>query len=200
MKVYYKLTQKYNLSYHRRKAFDPIKKAALVTANSSESGTETSLLGSMSSSAYATTTEFALEGSSELTSYNLNESGMDIAVNPVVTKTNLFEDMKTAFSIMSSQDYPFVYFTGKAMNRVRALMNINPSPPNLVAETVLNNVSSEDPEVRYLVDDDYKKLVKVRQTAFDNDFENGLYERIFKDQQDRRQTQQQQKLFAPGTE
>jgi hypothetical protein len=120
---------------------------------------------------------------------------MNILVNPVVIKTNLFEDMKTAFSIMSSQDYTFAYYTEKAMNRLRALMNISPSQ-NLVAETVLNNVSSEHPDVRYLIDDDYKKIVKVRETASDKDFESGLYERIFREQQ----PQQQQNLFAPGDE
>jgi hypothetical protein len=200
MKVYYKLTQKYNLSNIRKKAFDPINKVAVVTTNSGEIGTETSHLASMSSSAYVPT-EFALEGSSELPSFNLNESGMNIIVNPVVIKTNLFEDMKTAFSIMSSQDNPFAYFTEKAMNRLRTLMNISPTPQNLVAETVLNNVSSEYPDARYLIDDEYKEIVKVRETASDNDFENGLYERIFKEQQElQQQTQQQHNLFAPGTE
>jgi hypothetical protein len=199
MKVYYKLTQKYNLSNHPQKAFNPTKNVAVVTANSSEIGIETSLLASKSSSAYAPT-KFALEGSSEPTRYKLNESGINIVVKPGLVKTKLFEEMNTAFDIKPSQNYPFAHLTETAVQRFRALLNNRPSSLNLVARTVLNIASSENREVRYLVGDDSLGIVKVRETASDNNFENGLYERIFKGQQEQLQPQQQQYLFAPRTE
>ncbi len=66
MKVYYKLTQKYDLNNHGKKASNSTKEVAVVTATLSEIGIETSLLMPKSVSAYSPT-EFALEGPSEST-------------------------------------------------------------------------------------------------------------------------------------
>lgn len=163
MKVYYKLTQKYNLNNHGKKASNSTKEVTVVTATLSEIGFETSLLMPKSVSAYSPT-EFALEGPSESTSHELNEFGINIVVEPGLKKTEFFEEKKTASGIKSSQAYPFAHFTETAKKRFRALMN-DSSSLNLVAEATLNTVSSENRELRYLVGDYPEEIVKVRATG-----------------------------------
>ena len=100
MKVYYKLTQKYNLNNHDKKASNSTKEVAVVTATLSEIGIVTPLLMPKSVSAYSPT-EFASEGPSESTCHELNESGINIVKEPGLLKTKFFEEMKTAFDIKS---------------------------------------------------------------------------------------------------
>ncbi len=71
---------------------------------------------------------------------------------------------------------------------------------NLIAEATLNTVSSENRELRYLVGDYPEEIVKVRETAPNNDFEIALYGPIFREQRERQQPQQQQYIFAPRSE
>lgn len=199
MKVYYKVTQKYNLSNHPKKTLDPTKKIGLMTANSSETGIETSFLILRGSSVYAPPTEFALEGSFESTSYRFNKSGINRAVEPGLIKTNLYEEMRYDSDIKLSKDYPPLHYIESVITRFRALMSISPSPSNLVAEVILNTVSSEDPGVGFLDGGDTEEIMSVGEAASNNDFENWMYMQIFKEQQELPQ-QQQQYLFAPRTE
>jgi hypothetical protein len=203
MKVYHKVTQIYSLSNPPKKAFNPTNKVAVAIVNSSTIEIETSLLVSKSNTAYALT-EFELEGSSESesTSYKSYESDMNLVVKPVVKKTNLFEEIMTAFETKSSQDNPFAYFTGKAMERSWVIMDNGPhSPPNLVTGIIPSTVSSEDPKVRYVVGDNSEEIMRVRESASDNDFENAMYKKIFEEQQERQQhPQQQQYVSATRTE
>lgn len=198
MKVYYKLTQKYNLNNHDKKASNSTKEVAVVTATLSEIGIVTPLLMPKSVSAYSPI-EFALEGPSESTCHELNEFGINIVVEPGLKKRKFFEEKKTASGIKSSKAYPFAHFTETATKSFRALMNDSPSL-NLVAEATLNTVSSENRELRYLVGDYPEEIVKLRETAPNNDFEIALYGPIFREQQERLQPQQQKYLFAPRTE
>ncbi len=111
MKVYYKLTQKYNLNNHGKKASNSTKEVTVVTATLSEIGFETSLLMPKSVSAYSPT-EFALEGPSESTSHELNEFGINIVVEPGLKKTEFFEEKKTASGIKSSRSLSICTFHG----------------------------------------------------------------------------------------
>jgi hypothetical protein len=199
MKVYYKLTQKYNLNNHGKKASNSTKEVAVVTATLSEIGIETPLLMPKRVSAYSPT-EFALEGPSESTSHELNELGINIAVEPGLKKTKFFEEKKTASDMKSSKAYPFAHFTETATKRFRALMNDSPSSLNLIAEATLNTVSSENRELRYLEGDYPVEIVKVRETAPNSGFEIALYGPIIREQREQQQPQQQQYIFAPRSE
>ncbi|HEY1247424.1 MAG TPA: hypothetical protein VGE97_00410 [Nitrososphaera sp.] len=99
-----------------------------------------------------------------------------------------------------TQKYNLSNHGKKVSDSTKEVAVVTATSLNLVAGTVLNTASSENHEVRYLVGDDSLGIVKVRETASDNDFENGLYEPIFREQQERLQPQQQQYLFAPRTE
>jgi hypothetical protein len=55
------------------------------------------------------------------------------------------------------------------------------SPPKLVAEAILNAITSEEPEIRYVVGDDAESIMKVRKNSSDKEFENWMYENILQE-------------------
>jgi hypothetical protein len=61
------------------------------------------------------------------------------------------------------------------------MMMDNSSPPKLVAEAILNAITSKEPEIRYVVGDDAKSIMKVRRNSSDKEFENWMYESILQE-------------------
>lgn len=61
------------------------------------------------------------------------------------------------------------------------------SIPKLVAEAILEAITSKDPEVRYLVGEDAGEILKVRKNASDKEFENWMYKRILRERQGQQQ-------------
>ena len=55
-------------------------------------------------------------------------------------------------------------------------MDNSSSPPKLVAETILNAITSKEPEIRYLVGNDAESIMEVRKSTSDKKFENWIYE------------------------
>jgi hypothetical protein len=55
------------------------------------------------------------------------------------------------------------------------------SPPKLVAEAILNAITSKEPEIRYVVGEDAKSIMKLRNSASDKEFENWMYESILQE-------------------
>jgi hypothetical protein len=61
------------------------------------------------------------------------------------------------------------------------MMDNSSSPPKLVAEAILNAITSKEPEIRYVVGDDAKSIMKVRKISSDKEFENWMYESILQE-------------------
>ena len=131
-------------------------------------------------SAYAAT-KFALEGLSESMRYELKEFGINIViVEPGVIKTNIVENLKTADkrSILES---PYADLIERVSKGFRKMMDNISSPPKLVAEAILNAITSKEPEIRYVVGDDAEYMMKVRKNTSDKEFENWMYESILQE-------------------
>jgi NAD(P)-dependent dehydrogenase (short-subunit alcohol dehydrogenase family) len=127
------------------------------------------------SSAYVAT-KFALEGLSESMRYELKEFGINIIIiEPGVIRTNFVENMKTA-GTRSRSESPYADLIGRTLKGFGGLMD-NSSPPKLVAEAILNAITSKEPEIRYVVGDDAKSIMKVRKSTSDKEFENWMYGR-----------------------
>ena len=127
------------------------------------------------SSAYVAT-KFALEGLSESMRYELKEFGINIIIiEPGVIMTNFVENMKTA-GTRSRSESPYADLIGRTLKGFGGLMD-NSSPPKLVAEAILNAITSKEPEIRYVVGDDAKSIMKVRKSTSDKEFENWMYGR-----------------------
>ena len=61
------------------------------------------------------------------------------------------------------------------------MMDNSSSPPKLVAEAILNAITSKEPEIRYIVGDDAKSIMKVRKSSSDKEFENWMCESILQE-------------------
>jgi len=132
------------------------------------------------SSAYVAT-KFALEGLSESMRYELKEFGINIVIiEPGVIKTNFFENLKTTDkrSILQSPYADLIERVSKVFGK---MMDSSSSPPKLVAEAILNAITSKDPEIRYLVGDDAESIMEVRNSISDKEFEKWMYERMLQE-------------------
>jgi len=131
------------------------------------------------SSAYVAT-KFALEELSESMRYELKEFGINIIIiEPGVIRTNFVENMKTA-GTRSRSESPYADLIGMTLKGFGGLMD-NSSPPKLVAEAILNAITSKEPEIRYVVGDDAKSIMKVRKSTSDKEFENWMYESVLQE-------------------
>jgi NAD(P)-dependent dehydrogenase (short-subunit alcohol dehydrogenase family) len=125
--------------------------------------------------------KFALEGLSESMRYELKQFGINIVIiEPGVIKTNFVENIKTADK-RSSPESPYADLIGRAMRGFGTMMIDNSSPPKLVAEAILNAITSKDPEIRYVVGEDAEYIMKVRKSTSDKEFENWMYESILQE-------------------
>jgi NAD(P)-dependent dehydrogenase (short-subunit alcohol dehydrogenase family) len=125
--------------------------------------------------------KFALEGLSESMRCELKQFGINIVIiEPGVIKTNFVENLKTA-DTKSRSDSPYTDLIEKAMKVFGMMMMDNSSPPKLVAEAILNAITSKEPEIRYVVGDDAKSIMKVRRNSSDKEFENWMYESILQE-------------------
>jgi NAD(P)-dependent dehydrogenase (short-subunit alcohol dehydrogenase family) len=127
-------------------------------------------------SAYAAT-KFALEGLSESMRYELKEWGINVVtIEPGATKTKVFEHVKTG-DIRSRSESPYADLIERASKGYEKMMD-NSSSPKLVAEAIMNAITSKDPEFRYVVGEDAKSMLNVRKNSTDKEFENWMYENI----------------------
>jgi NAD(P)-dependent dehydrogenase (short-subunit alcohol dehydrogenase family) len=129
-------------------------------------------------SAYVAT-KFALEGLSESMRYELEEWGINIVIiEPGAIKTKVFENLKTG-DIRSRSESPYADLIERASKGFGKMMD-NSSSPKLVAEAILNAITSKEPEIRYVVGEDAEYIMKIRKNSTDKEFENWMYESILK--------------------
>ena len=131
-------------------------------------------------SAYVAT-KFALEGLSESMRYELKEFGIIVVIiEPGVIRTNIVENLKTA-DIRSRSKSPYADLIERVSKGFGKMMYSSSSPPKLVAEAILNAITSKEPEIRYVVGDDAQYIMKVRKSTSDKEFENWMYESILQE-------------------
>jgi NAD(P)-dependent dehydrogenase (short-subunit alcohol dehydrogenase family) len=113
--------------------------------------------------------------------YELKQFGINIVIiEPGLIKTNAFENLKTA-DVRSRSESPYADLIEMVSKGFGKMMDNSSSPPKLVAEAILNAITSKEPEIRYVVDDDAKSIMKVRKSSSDKEFENWIYESILQE-------------------
>ena len=133
------------------------------------------------SSAYVAT-KFALEGLTESVRYELSQFGINvILIEPGVIKTNFIQNLKT--STVSESKSNYADLNESISKRFETMMANSLTSPKVVAETILNAVTSEDPKLRYIVGKDAQSIMKIRNDNSDEKFENWIYENIIGKQQ-----------------
>ena len=133
------------------------------------------------SSAYVAT-KFALEGLTESVRYELSQFGINvILIEPGVIKTNFIQNLKTSNVSESKSNYADL--NESISKRFETMMANSLTSPKVVAETILNAVTSDDPKLRYIVGEDAQSIMKIRNDNSDEKFENWIYENIIGKQQ-----------------
>jgi len=121
------------------------------------------------SSAYIST-KFSLEGLSESMAYELDPFGIEvILVEPGVIKTD-FEFHVAKKSQEASS--PYSSMTKKMEDVFTKLMEQNSSPPSLVANVVLEAVTSKNSKFRYLAGKDVENWIDQKKNLSDSEFFN----------------------------
>jgi NAD(P)-dependent dehydrogenase (short-subunit alcohol dehydrogenase family) len=119
-------------------------------------------------SAYIST-KFAVEGLSESMAYELEPFGIKvIIIEPGVIRTNIFDSIVVA---KKSQDpnSPYTQITQKMASAFEEMMK-NASSPELVAKVVLEAVTNENPNFRYLAGKDVENWLGAKRNMSDEEF------------------------------
>jgi NAD(P)-dependent dehydrogenase (short-subunit alcohol dehydrogenase family) len=141
-------------------------------------GSGAGLFGFPGSSAYVST-KFAVEGLSESMSYELEPFGIKVViVEPGVIRTNFVNGVVVA---KKSQDPDSPYFQMvQKMARVLEEMMKNAPSPELVAKVVLNAITDENPNLRYLAGKDVETLLDAKRNMSDEEFFKMMKQNLMK--------------------
>jgi NAD(P)-dependent dehydrogenase (short-subunit alcohol dehydrogenase family) len=127
-------------------------------------------IGLPSAAAYAST-KFALEGLTEAMAYELEPFGIRLVIiEPGVIKTNFMGGLVVPKKA-SDPSSPYSQLTQKMNATFGSLMKNGSSSPEDVAKTILQAVTAENPELRYVVGNDAVSLMEMRRkTQSDAEF------------------------------
>jgi len=117
-------------------------------------------------SAYVST-KFALEGLSESVAYEVEAFGIKIVlVEPGFVRTNFSNVVAMKSQSPTSQ---YLKMTEKMADNIEQ-MKLNSSPPELVANVVLEAVTSKNPNLRYLAGKDVEQWMEQKKHMTDREF------------------------------
>lgn len=113
--------------------------------------------------------KFALEGLSESIRYELEPFGIKvILIEPGAVGSNFWKNIKIAKSSSDSKS-PYTQFGNKILKAYEQ-MEQNTISPSVVAKTILDAVTSNNPQLRYVVGEDAAKTLEARKNMPDNEF------------------------------
>ena len=119
-------------------------------------------------SAYIST-KFAVEGLSESMAYELEPFGIKVVVvEPGVIRTNIFDSVVVARKSRDPNS-PYTQITQKMASAFGEMMK-NASSPELVANVVLEAVTNENPNFRYLAGKDVENWLGAKRNMSDEEF------------------------------
>ena len=129
-------------------------------------------------SAYVST-KYAIEGLSESMAYELEPFGIRVVlVEPGVIRTNFVNGVVAA---KKSQDpnSPYSQIMQKMAASFEPMLK-NGSSADVVAKVVLNAVTSETPNLRYLAGKDIETLMEAKRSMSDEEFHKMMKENLMK--------------------
>jgi NAD(P)-dependent dehydrogenase (short-subunit alcohol dehydrogenase family) len=125
-------------------------------------------LGYPSGSAYIST-KCAVEGLSESMAYELEPFGIKVVIiEPGVIKTNIFDSVVVAKK-SKDPNSPYTQITQKMASSFEGMMK-NASSPELVANIVLEAVTNDNPNLRYLAGKDAETWLNAKRNVSDKEF------------------------------
>jgi NAD(P)-dependent dehydrogenase (short-subunit alcohol dehydrogenase family) len=122
-------------------------------------------------------TKFAVEGLSESMAYELEPFGIKvIIIEPGVIRTNILNSVVVA---KKSQDpnSPYTQITRKMASAFEEMVK-NASSPELVAKVVLEAVTNQNPNFRYLAGKDVETWLDAKRNMSDEEFHKMLKQNL----------------------
>jgi short-subunit dehydrogenase len=140
-----------------------------------------SIVGKMAiplNSAY-TSSKFAVEGFSESVRYELEDFGIKvILIEPGVIKSNFYENIKMSKNSLADPKSPYQPITQKIFEAFLSMIQYA-FPAKIVADVILEAITSDNPKIRYAVGDDAKSITEAKKRLSDKEFENWVKEGFF---------------------
>jgi short-subunit dehydrogenase len=140
-----------------------------------------SIVGKMAiplNSAY-TSSKFAVEGFSESVRYELEDFGIKvILIEPGVIKSNFYENIKMSKNSLADPKSPYQPITQKIFEAFLSMIQYA-FPAKIVADVILEAITSDNPKIRYAVGDDAKSITDAKKRLSDKEFENWVKEGLF---------------------
>ena len=122
-------------------------------------------------SAYQST-KFALEGLSESMSYELEPFGIRVVIiEPGFIRTNIVNSSITAQKALDPKS-PYFSLMQKVENHFKSMIEnaSSSSPPEEVAQVILQAITSKNPQLRYTVGNDAATIIQARMNMPDKEF------------------------------
>ena len=140
-----------------------------------------SIVGKMAiplNSAY-TSSKFAVEGFSESVRFELEDFGIKvILIEPGVIKSNFYENIKMSKNSLADPKSPYQPITQKIFEAFLSMIQYA-FPAKIVADVILEAITSDNPKIRYAVGDDAKSITEAKKRLSDKEFENWVKEGFF---------------------
>ena len=129
-------------------------------------------------SAYVSS-KFALEGLSESMSYELEPFGIKVVIiEPGVIRTNFKKNsVMSKKSLDNSSISPYSSIIQKIDSSISSIIE-HATPPEEVAKTILHAITSNNPELRYLVGNDMIMMVETKKSMSEEDFRKMMMQSI----------------------
>ena len=129
-------------------------------------------------SAYVSS-KFALEGLSESMSYELEPFGIKvIIIEPGVIRTNFKKNsVMSEKSLDNSSISPYSSIIQKIDSSISSIIE-HATPPEDVAKAILHAITSNNPELRYLVGNDIIMMAETKKSMSDEDFRKMMMQSI----------------------
>jgi len=129
-------------------------------------------------SAYVSS-KFALEGLSESMSYELEPFGIKVVIiEPGVIRTNFKKNsVMSKKSLDNSSISPYSSIIQKIDSSISSMVE-HATPPEEVAKAILHAVTSNNPELRYLVGNDMIMMAETKKSMSDEDFRKMMMQSI----------------------
>lgn len=129
-------------------------------------------------SAYVSS-KFALEGLSESMSYELEPFGIKLVIiEPGVIRTNFKKNsVMSKKSLDNSSISPYSSIIQKIDSSISSIIE-HATPPEDVAKAILHAITSNNPELRYLVGNDMIMMAETKKSMSDEDFRKMMMQSI----------------------
>src|SRR5919198_572763 len=125
-------------------------------------------------------TKFALEGVSDSIQYEVGSFGIKIIlIEPGAVGSSFWKNLKMAKKASDSNHSPYKQLTDTILQAFKKMME-NTTPPSEVARVIVEAVTSDNPDLRYVVGKDAAIVIEAKKNMSDKEFENFMKQQLLK--------------------